>query len=312
MGEDDCSAAAIQSARGLLLSEPGGAREACEEACGRLSEGGEQVREAILSLLLIVTSRLLLRTDRMNGRMKRMLRAFSFADQRLVIPSSGRRLAAVYISAGDDAPVVLICHGIGELVEYWGDVQGLLKELGVSSLVFNYSGYGGSTGIVTAAHCEEDAVAAYRELVDRGHQSIVLLGFSLGSGVGCAVASRIDVDGLILCEGFSALREAGAAMGFPRWLTRVVPNVWDTVHRVGELEMPVLVVHSDEDGLFPLSMANRVAEACGPRGELIVVNGLTHNTPIFAPTETYWKPIVKWVKQRSSEALTGRLPVVRG
>jgi pimeloyl-ACP methyl ester carboxylesterase len=268
------------------------------------------MRQGILSFLLTVISRMLLRSDRLSGRMARVLGEFSLDKERLVIPSGGRRLSAVYVSAGEDTPAVLICHGIGELVEYWGKVQGLLKEMGVSSLVFNYSGYGTSSGFISAARCEEDAMAAYRELVDRGHQSIVLLGFSLGSGIGCAVASRIDVDGLVLCEGFSSFREAGIAMDFPRWMTRVVPNVWDTVQRVGGLEMPVLVVHSDKDDLLPLSMAERVAVACGPRAKLIVINGLLHNAPIFAPTATYWQPIAEWVKQRSSEALASGLPVV--
>jgi uncharacterized protein len=266
------------------------------------------MRQALLTLLLNVTSRVLLRSDRMNGIMEQMLSAFTFANGRIVIPSGKRRLSAVYVSAGDDTPAVLICHGIGELVEYWGKVQGLLKGMGVSSLVFNYSGYGSSSGILTTAHCEEDATVACQELARRGHPSIVLLGFSLGSGVGGAVASRVDIDGLVLCEGFSTLREAGMAVGFPRWVTRVVPDVWDTVHEVSALEMPVLVVHSDVDGLFPLSMAQRVAEACGPRGKLIVINGLSHNAPIFAPTEDYWQPIADWVKQRASEVPAGRLP----
>jgi fermentation-respiration switch protein FrsA (DUF1100 family) len=122
------------------------------------------------------------------------------------------------------------------------------------------------------------------------------------------VASRVDIEGLVLCEGFSSLREAAIATGFPRWVTRVVPDAWNTVHRVSTLEVPVLVVHSDVDGLFPLSMATRVAEACGPRGTLIVINGLTHNAPIFAPTEDYWQPIAEWVKQRSSEVPAERLP----
>jgi alpha-beta hydrolase superfamily lysophospholipase len=266
------------------------------------------MRQALLSFVLTVTSRILLRSDRLNGIMEQMLNAFTFARERLVVPSGRRRLSAVYVSAGDDTPAVLICHGIGELVEYWGKVQGLLKGMGVSSLVFNYSGYGTSTGHLSTAHCEEDTAAAWRELAGRGHRSIVLLGFSLGSGVAAAVASRVAIDGLVLCEGFSTLREAGNAMGFPRWLTRVVPDAWDTVRRVSGLEMPVLVVHSDVDGLFPLSMATRVAEACGPRGTLIVINGLTHNAPIFAPTEDYWQPIAEWVKQRSSEVPTERLP----
>jgi pimeloyl-ACP methyl ester carboxylesterase len=266
------------------------------------------MRQIFLTLLLNVTSRMLLRSDRMNGIMEQMLRAFTFASERLVIPSGSRRLSAVYVSAGDETPAVVVCHGIGELVEYWGKVQGLLKEMGVSSLVFNYSGYGTSSGILTTAHCEEDAIAACRELAGRGHSSIVLLGFSLGSGVGCAVASRVDIDGLVLCEGFSTLREAAMAMGFPRWVTRVVPDVWDTVHRVSALETPVLVVHSDVDGLFPLSMATRVAEACGPRGTLIVVNGQSHNAPIFAPTEDYWQPIAEWVKESSSEVPAQKSP----
>ncbi len=269
------------------------------------------MRQGILSVLLGVISRLLLRSDRLSGRMSQAVRAFPFDEERLVIASGSRRLSAVYVSAGDDSPAVLICHGIGELVEYWGKVQDLLRGMGVSSLVFNYSGYGSSSGGVSVAHCEEDTRSAYRELVERGHQSIVVLGFSLGTGVGCAVAPSIEVGGLVLCEGFSSLREAGLAMGFSPWMTRVVPNVWDTVHKVSEFEISVLVVHSDADDLFPLSMARRVAEACGTRGELLVMNGYKHNAPIFAPTEEYWAPIAEWVKQRSVGVTKGRLPVVR-
>jgi uncharacterized protein len=260
------------------------------------------VRDKILSLILTVISREIFRRDRRSGKMKRILDAFSFAEERFVLESVGRRLSAVYVSAGNDAPAILICHGIGELVEYWGRVQDVLKGMGVSSLVFNYSGYGASSGTITAAHCEEDVIAAYRALLDRGHRSIVLLGFSLGTGISCAAASRFDVDGLILCEGFSTFREAAMAIGCPQWLTRTVPDVWDTVVRVCELSVPVLVVHSDADELFPMTMAKRIAEACGLRGELIVVDGLSHDAPIYTATPIYWHPIADWVKRRSVEA----------
>ena len=129
------------------------------------------MRGVLLSLLLTVTSRVLLRSDRLNGTMELMLRGFPFDAERLVIASNGRRLAAVYVSAGEESPAILICHGVGELVEYWAKVQELLKAMGVSSLVFNYSGYGKSSGFISVGHCEEDAIAAYRELADRGHRS---------------------------------------------------------------------------------------------------------------------------------------------
>src|SRR6267154_35167 len=140
------------------------------------------MREALLTLLLNVTSRMLLRSDRMNGIMEQMLNAFTFAKERLVIASGSRRLSAVYVSAGEETPAVLICHGIGELVEYWGKVQGLLKGMGVSSLVFNYSGYGTSTGHLSRAHCEEDAAAACRELAGRAIDRLFCSGFLLGVG----------------------------------------------------------------------------------------------------------------------------------
>jgi pimeloyl-ACP methyl ester carboxylesterase len=260
------------------------------------------MRLGILSFLLTVISRMLLRRDRLSGGMKRARGTFTFDEERIVIPSGDRRLSAVNVSAGDDTPAILICHGIGELVEYWGRVQGVLKEMGVSSLVFNYSGYGASSGRVSAANCEEDAIAAHRYLKDHGHRSSVLLGFSLGSGIGCAAASRIDVDGLILCEGFSTFREGAMAIGCARWLTHAVPDVWNTAGRVCDLSVPVLVVHSDTDELFPMTMAKRVAEACGTRGELMVVNGLSHDAPIYTATPIYWQPIADWVKRRSVES----------
>ena len=269
------------------------------------------MRDGVLSFLLTVICRMLVRRDRLNGEMERVLNSFPFDKERIVIPSGDRKLSAVYVSAVDDTPAILICHGIGELVEYWGQVQRLLRDMGVSSLVFNYSGYGASSGKICAANCEDDVIAAYEVLVGRGHRSVVLVGFSLGSGISCAVASRIAVDGLALCEGFSTLREGARAIGFPRWMTHVIPDVWNTVARVCDLNVPVLVVHSDADDLFPVSMARRVADACGSQGKLVVIKGLSHNEPIFAPTATYWQPIVDWVKQRSSEALGRELPIAR-
>jgi alpha-beta hydrolase superfamily lysophospholipase len=253
------------------------------------------VRDGILSLGLTVVSRTLLCRDRLNGSLRHMLGGSPPDAARLVIQSGDRRLSAVYLRAGEDAPVFLICHGIGERVEYWGRVQRFLQTLGASSLVFNYSGYGASSGRVSVAHCEEDAMAAYRELVDRGHRAVFLLGFSLGSGVASGVAPSLEVKGVILCEGYSTLREgAVAAIGLPVWITRLVPNVWENVRRVSELRVPILVVHSDADRLFPVSMAKRVAAACGECGELLVINGLSHNEPIFNPTEIYWRPVVEW------------------
>jgi hypothetical protein len=264
---------------------------------------GWAVRQRILSAALHGINRIFYRRDLLDGTMKRLLDAFAWDAERLVIRSGGRELSAVYVLAGTGAPAFLICHGIGERVEYWSGVQQMLKTMGISSLVFNYSGYGASSGKVSVAHCEEDAVAAYGKLAGRGHcGSIFLLGFSMGSGVVLAVAPQLDVDGVILCEGYATLREAAVAIGFPRWSTCMMPDVWQNINQVAKLQAPVLVVHSDEDRLFPLTMAERVCKACGENGELIMVPGLSHDAPVYAPTKAYWQPVVEWAKRHSRQA----------
>jgi len=259
-----------------------------------------RVRERIVSELLEVAGRSLLFRDALDGRMRRYLDRFSFQQERLTLASGKRSLSAVYVSAGDRSPVFLICHGIGERVEYWGDVQGLLRRMGISSLVFNYTGFGASRGRVRVSHREADVMAAWEHLIRGDSKEIFLLGFSLGTGIASATAHHLramQLKGVILCEGFSSLREAAAAAGLPGWLTAVAADTWSTEMQVCDLKVPVLVVHSDGDRLFPLSMAERVAKACGERGEMMIVNGLEHNEPIFFAPESYWGPIVEWAKR---------------
>src|SRR5271157_3725836 len=71
---------------------------------------------------------------------------------------------------------LLICHGIGEIVEHWLPVQQLLASNGVASLVFDYSGYGRSTGSIDWNQCELDAIAAFeflRQLAPSTHRSLL-------------------------------------------------------------------------------------------------------------------------------------------
>lgn len=259
-----------------------------------------KVRDPIVGWLLSGACRSLLLRDTLSGRMGSQLKGFSLQQERFLLRSGGRSLSAVYVSAGEGSPVFLICHGIGERVEYWSGVQRLLREMGISSLAFNYTGFGASRGRVRVAHCEEDVIAAWEHLIGIDSKAIFLVGFSLGTGIAAATAHHLrgmQPKGIVLCEGFSSLREASLAAGLPRWLTSVAADTWSTERTVCDLKVPVLVVHSDGDSLFPLSMAQRVADACGERGEMMIVNGLEHNEPIFFAPESYWGPIVEWAKR---------------
>ncbi len=254
-------------------------------------------RSRFFTVTISLVSGGLLARDRLLGVTGRLRK--DAAREEFFFSSGERRLAAVWVAAGDGAPVILLCHGIGETVGHWSAVQVYLNERGVGSMVFNYSGYGASSGWVGAENCDEDVVSAYGELRRRvgPNARVFVLGFSLGSGIAASGAGSLAPApaGLFLCEAYTSFREAVRAIGFPAWVARRFPDIWNTVEAVKSLRLPVCAVHSDGDRLFPMEMARRIASACGERGELVVASGLTHNEPYLKPTDAYWGPIVERV-----------------
>ena len=220
--------------------------------------------------------------------------------ERFLLKSGGRRLDAVWVPGEAAKPAVLLCHGIGETVDHWRGVQAYLEEHGIGSLVFDYSGYGKSSGHVCAAFCDEDLVTAYAEVRRRVGDAapVFMLGFSLGSGIAAhgAAALRPRPAGLVLCEAFTSFREAACASGVPRWMWGMVPAIWDSVEAVRVSGLRTLVVHSDADELFPVEMGRQIAEAGG--AEMVEVPGYGHSALYLRPEDGYWGPVVRWMLGR--------------
>jgi hypothetical protein len=215
---------------------------------------------------------------------------------RLTIDSAPNVLDAVYVEPANAATALLLCHGIGETVEHWMGVQQMLAENGVATLVFDYSGYGKSTGAIEWDQLERDAVAAFEAMRNLAPQlPASVLGFSLGSGVAAAALSRIPAESLILCEAFTSFRAAARAAGVPKVFASLVPPIWNAEDSLRGCALPVLIVHGERDRLFPVSMARELAGICGARGELVVVPGVAHNQPFRRPEVGYWGPIARWL-----------------
>ncbi len=102
------------------------------------------------------------------------------------IPSGDHVIDAVLVQppSGVAQASLLLCHGIGETVELWHGAQQRLAESGVASLVFDYAGYGRSSGSFNAGRTEQAAVAAFHFLERQtAPMPVAVLGLSLGSGV---------------------------------------------------------------------------------------------------------------------------------
>jgi pimeloyl-ACP methyl ester carboxylesterase len=188
---------------------------------------------------------------------------------------------------------LLICHGIGETVELWQDVQQLLAASGVASLVFDYSGYGRSGGFFNASQSEKDAVAAFHCLDGlTAPLPVAIFGMSLGSGIAAEVIGKVPAHRLVLCGAFTSLRKAAVSAGIPQVFQFGVPAIWDTEDALRRCSVPVLVVHGEKDRLFPVSMAEQLAASCASPCELVIVPNVSHADPFYHPQRSYWGSIV--------------------
>jgi hypothetical protein len=264
------------------------------------SDSPNRAHRVSFSFAISCISRFMIFRDRAFGWTKRGRAPAGIHERafRHAVPSADHLLDAVFVEPArvPARAAVLLCHGIGETVEQWFGVQQLLAAHGVASQVFDYSGYGKSTGRPHWEQFEFDAMAAFAALQDLAPSlPIAVLGFSLGSGVATATIDRLGAHRLILCEAFTSFRHAAVSVGIPRSLARLVPPIWNAQPPLSRCQRPILIVHGEKDRLFPIAMAHELAGWCEPRAEVVLVPNTTHNQPFREPQLSYWGPIIEWL-----------------
>jgi fermentation-respiration switch protein FrsA (DUF1100 family) len=206
---------------------------------------------------------------------------------------SPERFADVYLTTSDgekingwfvqslraNAPAVLFFHGNAGNISHRMDKLRLFQELGVDVLIIDYRGYGRSTGKPDEQGTYRDAKAAYDHLtktLKRPPQTVIVYGESLGAAMAVDLATKVPVGGVILEEPFTSTGDVGQRM-FPympvRWLVR---NKYDNLAKMPQLKAPLLIFHSWDDEMFPLSFAQRLLSAAPSPKQLIELRG-SHN-----------------------------------
>jgi len=127
-------------------------------------------------------------------------------------------------------------------------------------LVFDYRGYGESTGEPTAEGLKEDAVAVFDFLVSRGvdKKKIIPYGRSVGSGPAASLANRRDAPGLILVQPFTSTLAMGKK-SFPYLPVRfILKEIFDNKDELSRMQKPLLIIHGDRDNIVPYSMGKEL------------------------------------------------------
>jgi fermentation-respiration switch protein FrsA (DUF1100 family) len=211
--------------------------------------------------------------------------------------SDGELLYGWWITTDRSPPAghILFCHGNGGNVgDRLIDAQ-LLTGAGFNVLLFDYRGYGRSTGRPDEEGTYRDALAAKEALVSQPEcdpDGVVYLGESLGGAIALELAVQAPPRGLILQSTFTSVR-AMARLHYPVIPSGFVPDAYPSIRRIARLRAPLLVLHGDRDEVVPLSQARELFEAAPEPKRMHVFGGLGHSDLVAAGSE-YARVIGDW------------------
>jgi fermentation-respiration switch protein FrsA (DUF1100 family) len=216
---------------------------------------------------------------------------FGLASRELAIETDdGERLHGWWVQADENRlGHVLLCHGnagnVGDRVLH----AQLLCAAGFDVLLFDYRGYGRSTGRPGEQGTYRDARAARAALLrEPGTDSsrVFYLGESLGGAVALALALELPPRGLMLQSTFTGVRDM-ARRHYPLIPAALVPDAYPSLRLIAGLTAPLLVLHGELDEIVPLSHGLALFEAAPEPKRIHVFPGLGHNDVVQVAGSAY-------------------------
>jgi alpha-beta hydrolase superfamily lysophospholipase len=202
---------------------------------------------------------------------------FDQAFEEIGIDVPGAKLNALHIRQPNPSGLVFFLHGNAGDLSTWTTGVDYYRRINYDLFIFDYRGYGKSTGqIESEAQLHADVRAAWdRVAPSYAGKPIVIYGRSLGTGLATHLAREVDAALLVLVTPFTSLAAAAKRIYpfAPEWLLKY-PLRSDRV--APEVRMPVLLVHGTRDELLPLDFSRALLGRFRAPAELLVIDGATH------------------------------------
>lgn len=201
----------------------------------------------------------------------------------------GGKIHAWFIPAKKERGVVLFCHGNAGNISHRLQTIEMLHSLGMSIMIFDYQGYGKSSGKPGEENTYQDALAAWKYLVDHKKidpEKIFIFGRSLGGAVAAHLASRTRPAGVILESTFTSARDIASDLFFFLPVRLLSRFDYDTLGRLGRISSPVMIIHSPDDEIIPYSHGRKLYDSAREPRYFTLIHG-GHNTGFFESKEHY-------------------------
>ena len=176
----------------------------------------------------------------------------------------GKRLHGWFFPLNGEYPVILFCHGNAGNISHRLDNVRLLLERKLQVFIFDYRGYGESSGSLSENGVYRDGQAAYDYLVHKEHvtpEKIVLFGRSLGAAVAIDVALNREVRSIIIESAFLSVKDMAKTMFLFNLFSFIIPPHYNNLEKIEHIDVPKLIIHGEEDEIIPFYMGRKLYDA---------------------------------------------------
>ena len=171
------------------------------------------------------------------------------------------------------------------LIYFGGNAEAIQNNIGTFESIFkkytvyliHYRGYGKSDGSPTETGLFSDALAIY-DAIRPQHKAISLMGRSLGSGVAVYLASKRNIEKLVLITPFDSIAEV-AQVHYPFLPVRIATrDRFESFRYAKSIVAPVLMITAEQDRIVPAERALKLRDyLTATEVQYYSIKSATHN-----------------------------------
>ena len=188
-----------------------------------------------------------------------------------------------YVAAGAGAPTVLFCHGNAGNISHRLDWLEIFHDMGLAVFLFDYRGYGQSSGTPDEQGTYLDAQAVWDYLTNtkrHSPKSVVIFGESLGGPIAANLAKDVSPGALVLASTFTSVPDLASNFYWFLPVRLLARFHYPTAEYMARVHVPTLVIHSRTDEIVPFSHAEAIFRRANERKQLLEIRG-DHNSALL-------------------------------
>ena len=190
-----------------------------------------------------------------------------------------QKLHGWWIPGAKDQNTVLFFHGNAGNISHRLNKVKLYHKHKMNLFIFDYRGYGKSSGNPDEEGTYRDAEAAWQYLIkDLKIKSnhIIIHGRSLGGSIAAWLAHKVNPKILIVESSFTSIKNVAKDHVSFQPMTSFITYKYSTSDYLKKVKCPVLIIHGTDDEVIPYSHGKELFKSIKGQKEFLTIEG-THN-----------------------------------